>query len=252
MSTNLGATPAFNRPSLKLLMDTTTEISMYKPFVSYFIYNAFLCLLRYFSRSMRSMNCCPELLLLDIHSHRFPTYEHQEISQFTRRNTISQHQQHNRSIDQLTRLLLWQNSSTRSPTTHSRMRPLDLSMTASRARSPSVRFAHTQLLTWRHNSAHTFSHCLSFPSMHACSAGTDLGVIVTGGMDFENGGASLLADFLWRYQNLTSAEKGYDEGITPVAREQVERIIPDAVAKLGANNDAPFFSVRFPDNSNFS
>jgi hypothetical protein len=73
------------------------------------------------------------------------------------------------------------------------------------------------------------------------------GVIVTAKIEFaENSGAALLADFFWRYQNMTQAQKGHDEDIDRFTHEQVEDLVPGAAATLGANKDSPFFVVRYP------
>ena len=94
---------------------------------------------------------------------------------------------------------------------------------------------------------HLFS-LLIFPNYARILRWDRAGVIVTEKIDLlEN--SSFLAEFLWRYDHMTTVQQGFDEHVQPIDLTYVEQTVPDAREKLDVDEDSPLFSIRFPNDT---
>src|SRR5271154_3156231 len=96
---------------------------------------------------------------------------------------------------------------------------------------------------------HLFS-MLVFPRYARLLIWDRAGVIVTEKIDLETK-ASILADFFWRYQNMSRAKRGYDETINEIPVTNVVQAVPDALTMLEVDDNARLFEVLFPGNRKF-
>ena len=190
---------------------------------------------------------------MDTHSHKFPTYEDREISpditiyETKSAFTTSINQSSNRPIDDVAFMAELKHGSSDDPF---------------RDQSPSFEYHSDrsektlgQICSYAtaHMAAQFRSHVFSllvFPEYARILRWDRAGVIVTGEIDLTGRtGASLLADFFWRYGNMTDPERGHDKNITRVTFQDVETAIPEAIEILDANQNSPFFFVEFPDSN---
>jgi len=99
---------------------------------------------------------------------------------------------------------------------------------------------------------HVFSF-LVFPRYARLLMWDRAGVVVTEKIDFKKD-ALVLAEFFWRYQYMSAAQRGSDETIweiSPSQRADILQAVPDALALLGANDDSRLCSIPFSGDRTF-
>ena len=96
---------------------------------------------------------------------------------------------------------------------------------------------------------HVFS-MLVFPRYARLLVWDRAGVTVTEKIDLETS-ASVLAEFFWRYQNMSRAERGHDETVRTVSATEVEQVVPNALKLLGVDHSARLFEMEFSGNEKF-
>ena len=193
------------------------------------------------------------MLISDTHSNKFPTYEDREISpDITVYETATQFatsttQPINRPIDEVAFMVEFKHDHADDP-----FRDHISGFENNTDRSEKT-LGQICAYATAHMAAQFRTHVFSilvFPKYARILRWDRAGVIVTGKIDLvENG--SVLAEFLWRYQNATLTKRGYDDNVTPVALETVVEKVPDAVEKLGATKDSSFYSVQFPNSQEY-
>ena len=193
------------------------------------------------------------MLISDTHSNKFPTYEDREISpditvyETATQFAVSSTQSTNRPIDEVAFMVEFKHDHADDPFRDHIPGFENTSDRSEKTLGQICAYATAHMAAQFRT--HVFS-LLVFPKYARILRWDRAGVIVTGKIDLvEN--ASLLGEFLWRYQNATPAQRGHDQNVTPVALETVVKDIPDGVEKLGATNDSSFFSVKFPNNDEY-
>ena len=186
--------------------------------------------------------------MIDTHSKKFPTYEDREISPdltiYEQKTvfTSSKTQSTNRAIEDVAFMAEFKHDPNDDPF---------------RDNSPGFEYDSDrsektlgQICSYAtaHMAAQFRSYVFSllvFPNYTRILRWDRAGVIVTAQIDLTDC-AFLLANFFWRYEHMTNSQRGYDDHITAVTLQDVERVIPNAIKKLDANEDSRFFSVTIP------
>ena len=96
---------------------------------------------------------------------------------------------------------------------------------------------------------HVFSFLL-FPKYARLLKWDRAGVVVTEKISLREN-PSVLAEFFWRFQNMSRAQRGHDDTIREISVANVLQAVPGALSLLEVSSEARFHLISFPEGRNF-